>query len=504
MRLAFNSSIVGKGWRWLLTDTDRRVIWGLWAVIVGLVIHLLWMHLQIIQFPYPLEYRENSDLWRAYLIHSGRNPYSYENYPAANSQYGYVFPWLSSLLFSFTGVSFLPLRLVTFLAILPMMVVFFYGGIKHKVNPVTLLVSLSIVYAVHLMHPGNFLGMPNTLGTTLFTLAVLLPPLTGFRRDAMFMSAVLSAVGLFTKLYFCFGIFYVGLYLLYVRRWRDLLFLSLVSLVVLAASIAVVAFFMPGFLESNVLQNAAVTNFIPKLLWLQTRDFVRVFFAFVVLIVVARKYGEPESSKGLKDPYIFGLLFFGILLLRMGANEGQYYLYFQQLLLPFLVVLFFQRAGKISGTWLVHLLLVWNLAVIYTRDVRKFDLDVAQASFEEIERQINSLGAREKILFNQPLSYFAISRGITPNDHGQVAGMLWTKGEGHQRYIAQNGKVREDIRSRIYSGIFLDKWQSDQTSNIDLVTKCYRLDKVFTLRMYEQKLPVTLWLQGDTSKPCTN
>lgn len=502
MRIAFDGTVIGKGWRRLLTDTDRRVIWIILAVAVGLSVHLLWIHVQIINFPYPLEYRENSDLWRAYLIHSGRNPYAYENYPAANSQYGYVFPWLSSLFFGITGISFLPLRLVTFLATLPMLAVFLYGGIRYKVHPLTLFLSLATVYAVHLMHPGNFLGMPNTVGMTVFTLAVLLPPLMDFRRGSLVLTALLSAVGVFTKLYFCLGFIYVGLYLLYVRRWHDLFFLAFASAVAVAASMTVVALFMPGFLESNVLQNGAVVKYATKLIWLQTRDFVRVFFAFVALLIVTWRYSHSGFNWGLKDPYVFGLVFFGLILLRMAGNEGQYYLYFQHLWLPFLIILFFQRVGGLSGTWLVHLLLIWNLALIYTRDIRKFDLEAARASFVEIEQHIDLLGTREKMLFNQPLSYFAISRGITPDDHGQVAGMLWTRGEGHQRYLAHNQTVREQIQSRTYTAIFMDKWHADETSNIDLVAKCYRQDKAFTLRMYEQKLPVTLWLPGDTSQAC--
>lgn len=493
---------ISRLWFALLSATDRRLLSLLLLLAIGASAHILWMHWQIINFPYPLEYRENTDLWRAILIYQGNNLYAYENYPSANSQYGIVFPGLASLLFHFTGPGFFPLRLVAWLAVLPMLALFWVCGRREGVSPASLYLSVVIVYALQLLLPGNFLGMPNTLGMTLFAFAVLLPAISGFSRGSLILTVVLSAIGAFTKLYFCFGVFYVGAYLLYTRRWREMLFLSVCSLIVLSVVVALVAFWAPGFLESNVRQNAAVVTWIPKFIWLQFRDFVRVLFAFVLVIILVRAFAEKKPALGLSDPYVFGLVFFGLLLLRMAANDGQYLLYLQHLLLPFLAGLFYRQAASMSWSLWVHLLLLWNLGHLYVLDFRRFDLESARQSFVQLDREIHKLGDPGKILFNLPLSYFAIVQGITPHDHGQVAGLHWTQGEGHRRFEARNAEVRASIAKRKYSAIFTDDWYSPLVSNFDQVASCYVPVQTYTLRMYEQKVPVTLWVPGQPWAGC--
>ena len=63
---------------------NKFLLWliGLAAAFIALL--LLMQNFQFIFFEYPLEYRENTDLFRSYLLFTGKNIFAYENFPSSN------------------------------------------------------------------------------------------------------------------------------------------------------------------------------------------------------------------------------------------------------------------------------------------------------------------------------------------------------------------------------------------------------------------------------------
>lgn len=178
-----------------MPNLQNRLLHRILGIVAAFVIlHLLILHSQAIFFQYPLEYRENTDLLRAYLLSTGQNVYAYENLPSAHSQYGFLYPWLGSKLFRFTGIHYYPLRLITALAILPVLGLFIWQGVKNKLGPLDLFLLCGIVYASYLINAGNMQAMPNALVLALFSLAVLVPPLLRFNKISLAASCILSAL----------------------------------------------------------------------------------------------------------------------------------------------------------------------------------------------------------------------------------------------------------------------------------------------------------------------
>lgn len=459
-----------------------------------MVAHLLFVHFQIIFFQYPLEYRENVDLWRAYLLSQGKNPYVYENLPSGSSLYGYIYPWLGAKLLPFTGIAFYPLRLITFIAILPMIAIFIWQGVRQQLESLTLLLISVIVYAIHLIHPGNFVAMPNTLGMTFFCISVLIPPLMRFSIGSLLIASVFSALGFFTKIYFGLGGFYVLLYLFYNKEWRHFGILLTFLLAAMAMVILIIVYKLPAFYELNLESTATIVKWQPKFLWPQIRYFARIFFGFMVLLVAVRWLCPQSKIFSLKNPYFFGLIISSILLIKLGGNEGQFFLYFQHLLLPFIVPLCIEiiKSSKRKGVTITTMLFL-NFIYIYSVGIKQIDLESIKNSFQSIEKETAILDPRARVLYNAPLSYYAIKRGVTPNEHGQSGGLSFTHGLGHEQYEIQDSLIKENIHSVKYTEIFVDEWQPAKIYHHDLIGECYYKAKEFEIIMYGQRNKSSLW-----------
>lgn len=477
----------------MLALTQNRYLRGFIAAASALaVLHLLNEHFQFIFYQYPLEYRENTDLFRAYLLSIGKSIFAYENFPSSHSQYGFLYPWLGSRLLAYTGIHFYPLRLITALAMLPLLGLFLWQGLKEKLGALELFLICSIVYGSFLIHVGNMLAMPNTLGMAFFSLSVLLPPLLRFNRASLVASCVLAALGVFTKLYFGIGAFYILLYLLMNRKWDGFWFMSMCLFVTVAISTAIAVYLMPAFYEANIELNVTFAKWEPKYLWLQYRYFIKAFFAFILLLMACKWLCPNYAIFTAKNPYFFGLVVSNVALVKMGATSGQFFLYFHHLLIPFLVPLSIEiiKACNSKGKGAIAILLFLNLLFVHNLVMKHNDLGSAERSFKEIENSTALLDPHAELLYNSPTSFFAIKLKRVPNEHGQVEGLLFAKGEAGARYQAQVKSIDENIRERKYHQIFVDEWQRIKFSAL---SACYSKSKTFEVVMYAQRNPTEMW-----------
>ncbi|MGA9664986.1 MAG: hypothetical protein WBQ69_00860, partial [Gallionella sp.] len=439
----------------------------------------------------PLEYRENTDLLRAYLLSTGKNIYAYENLPSAHSQYGFLYPWLGSKLFSFTGIQFYPLRLITALAILPVLGLFIWQGVKTKIAMLDLFLLCGIVYASYLINTGNMLAMPNTLGLALFSLSVLAPPLLKFNKTSLVSSCAFSALGFFTKIYFGIGALYILLYLLLNKRWSDFRFMLLCLIATVITALVIIARLMPTFYETTIELSAILANWHLKTLSGQTIYFCRVFFVFILLIVTCKWLCPRYKIFSRENPYSLGLVLSIIILLKMGGNDGQFFVYFHHLLIPFLIPLSIGIIGEHNKKNIVTVLLFLNLLFVYSLCMRHNDLRDIERSFHELEIKTALLDPNAYLLYNAPTSYFAIKQKKLPNEQGQVEYLSASSGETHNRYLAQLDSIYENIRERKYRQIFIDELQLVKMAPL---FECYSKSATFEIVMYTEIDKTEMWV----------
>lgn len=481
---------------------NKFLLWLIGLAAAFIVLNLLTLHFQVIYFEYPLEYRENTDLFRSYLLSIGKNIFAYENFPSSNSQYGFVYPWLGSKFFGYTGIHFYPLRLITALAILPLLGLFLWQGVKEKLSHLHIFLICGIVYASCLIHVGNLLAMPNTLGLAFFSLSGLLPPLLRFNKPSLIASCIFAGLGFFTKIYFGIGAFYILFYLLVNKRWRDSWFMLICLISTVGISIAIAKYLLPSFYETNIELNARVATWQPKLIWKQSGYFIMVFFGFIALFVSCKWLCPQSKIFTLKNPYFIGLVLSSIVLLKMGAYEGQFFLYFQQLLIPFLVPLSIQIIKDSNNKIFISILLFLNLLLVYSLALKHNELETIQRSFLEIESKTALLISNAELLYDSPTSYFAIKLEKSPNEHGQVGSLTFTKGELGERYLAQFNSINENIRGGKYQQIFIDEWQHNEwpQNRMNLLYECYSKSNTFKIVMYAQQVNLDMWVPNDRCK----
>ncbi len=92
------------------------------AIIVGLIVYSLFFILQsylLVTYPFPVAYGEGIVLNQADLLAQGKSIYQdIHIYPYIVSNYPPLFPFLNSIFIKLFGISFIPGRLITFLATL--------------------------------------------------------------------------------------------------------------------------------------------------------------------------------------------------------------------------------------------------------------------------------------------------------------------------------------------------------------------------------------------------
>lgn len=95
-----------------------------------LVLYLVAYHLDILSFSQQWEYREGALPIQVTAILNGVNIYHPENLPIYFNQYGWTYPFISSLVCLFLGVSFPALRLVSALAIFGTLLLTFWHAAR--------------------------------------------------------------------------------------------------------------------------------------------------------------------------------------------------------------------------------------------------------------------------------------------------------------------------------------------------------------------------------------
>jgi len=465
--------------------------------VIFIILHLLIQHFQLIFFEYPLEYRENTDLIRTYLLSTGKNIFAYENYPGSFSQYGFIYPWIGSKLFIYTGVHFYPLRIITALAILPILGLFLWQGLKDKLTPLDLLLICGITYASCLIHVGNMLAMPNTLGLLFFSLSVLLPPFQRFNKLSLIASCIFSGLGFFTKLYFGVGAFYILFYLLVNRRWEGFWFMSIVLSATVATSVILSNYFLPAFYETNIALNSRFAIWRPEYIWGQVKYFIKAFFGPIVLLSSCKWLCPQTKIVTVKNPYLVGFALSSILLIKMGATSGQFFLYFQQLLIPFLIPLSIQIIKGSNNKNIISILLVLNLLYLHHLSMNHNELEAIKLSFQDIEKKTDLLEPNAEIIYNAPMSYFAIKQNKIPNVPTEMVTdtLLFTKGELGARYQSQLNLTIENILARKYQEIFIDEWDGNKMKLlISIIDECYSKSESFVILTYAQNLKMNMWV----------
>lgn len=455
-----------------------------------------WRHLSIVVFPWPLDYRENVVLFRATLAAAGHSPYS--RLPFSQSQYGFVTDYLSAPLMWLFGGGFFGPRLLSAVAIILSSLLFAVYARRRSGDWLTGFVVFALSYIASFSHPEMPLAFPNALGSFLFLLSVMVPLLGEFRASALAIGLLAAWAGFFTKLYPGIGPGFVIVYLLVSRAWLKAGIYAFCSLLLLGISLVLVTRILPDYFDTTLGLAHAALGWDWAWLLVQGTYFLVVQMPLLIFLIWQTWRMPPaERWKMLTGFSAVGAAVATLILLRIGGNSLQYYLYFFQLLFPFLLLLTVDLASNKDGHSRQYftLCLLAGIALMFLVAQQRSPLARVDASFRALAAELPP-GNLEHVLLDPPASFFAIQRGEIPADDGQSEFLRDAKGRAHALFLAAEADIAMKKRSGYYFTVMTDGLQPSQDHS-DL-SRCYRLRDDRRLWLYELDIPLKIWVR----KPC--
>ena len=185
-----------------------------------------------------------------------------------------------------------------------------------------------------------------------------------------------------------------------------------------------------------------------------------------------------------------------ILLLKLGGNTLQYYLYFYQLLFPFLLLLALDSVGEAArARYNLLICLTANIALMLFLAQQHVPLAQVSDSYAKIEARFPKDGIGH-VLLDAPASYYAIRQGQVPVDQGQTEFLNDVGGPARVLYQAELADIAARKRAGFYTLVITDDWQANR--NHDDLKRCYVPSGHQDLWFYALSIPAQFW----TRKPC--
>ncbi len=467
------------------------------ALAAGALVWQLIEHIRVIGFFYPLDYRENTAFYRALLVSKGRNLYDSHALPFSHSMYGFVNDYLAAPFVLLLGPGLFSVRIVSALAILGMSVLLSVYALRRTGDLVLAFAVFVLVYVAGFSHPGIFLGFPNASGEFWFVLSVMAPLMGRFSTVSLAVSLGAALLGFYTKVYFGVGPGFVLAYLLVARCWSRALGFALASAAAFGVSLAVTIRAFPYYYETTIHLMGALPAWDGG--WLAVQSVYFLVLQLPLLGFLVWRFAHlPGRERWMLATGFSGIGVFVavILLFKMGGNIGQYYLYFYQMLFPFLLLLALDCVGKGRGArYSLLICLLGHTALMLLLALQHTPLSQVQDSYAQIEARFPAKGL-ERVLADAPVSFYGIRNGGTPIDQGQTEFLKDTGGVPLALFQQQLAEVAARKQAGYYDLVITDGWQVSQDHS-DLA-RCYIRTGAQDMWFYALSIPAQFW----TRKPC--
>lgn len=345
-------------------------------------------------------------------------------------------------------------------------------------------------YASSFTNTSVFLSYPVALGGLLLLLTVIVPLRYEFSRYSLIFALVLGFLGFLCKLYFGFGPAFISIYFFLKQRWLLGIRFSIACILFFSLGIAAISLIFPLYFSTTVRLSVALPNWDGFHLLKQVVYFAIVFSpSLLSAVCVFYFFQQSERKKLLASFGVISTMVSAIILVKMGGNMGAYYLYFHDLLLPFISISLVDLASinRASHKIIYYGLLAGALMFLAVGAVHT-PLEKIASGFEEIEELLKR---KTPALVDAPASFFKISEGEYPDDPGQVRYLAFTDGLPYKLYKDQEQKISEAKAERKYEIILTDDLEVDKQNLI--LSSCYFKSGHVWLLLYKQRVSVDAW-----------
>jgi len=389
------------------------------ACIGAFALALVYYHLQLIFYPYPLDYNESGQLVATSTIASGGNPYSLENQPMRISMYPVIYNIIVVPFSQVLGNTFELHRAVAGAFILGCCCLTYYACRASAGKRTESLAAATLLYAGLLFY-ATPVASPNAPGLFLFLAAILIPLADKFSTRSLAVSIALGILAFYTKQYFIASLGYVALYMfLAVSKQRAILY-GVISLVLFLASLITVSRVFPYYLEDTIFAVQASAEFAAsdERLLGQFKAYAQVYLPLLLilcLLVIARlrgtgatatgngsgrswrsyfvldlgKLDKPLLSRGPDYIWLCCACSVVIIAVVLGKNAGNYLSYLFQFISPFLLAGIFASASR-TAVWQLAVQGLTIAAFFTTFSILPRDFSVDESGWERVQAEIDN------------------------------------------------------------------------------------------------------------------
>lgn len=343
----------------MITKSDRGLKWGN-AIVVCLLAFLflfpLKFFLGFLSYQFPLEYRDAAVISAATDFSNGVNFYRLYTYPGHIYLYGFLYPLMVAPFVNVLPHPIMAVRWIDALFLILFLIMSFDIFRLRKASVTSSLTGVLLLFnSACLIWTING-SRPDTAGLFIALLGVFVLIKKGPRRAPLIVSAVLCVISFYLKQYMLFSAVVIAVHLfLFVSKKKGLFFAALVATLWLG-SLAAARYFFPLYYEYSILHHLVVESTSLDNLLEEAGLFFQYYWPlfFLFLFIFAKrisiklkgksghvdvKHPEQPLISGISSSFTDTGAFVSLTLLVfvLGGHSGNSYIYFGQLLLPFLL-----------------------------------------------------------------------------------------------------------------------------------------------------------------------
>lgn len=416
----------------------NNILLAFFTIVCGYVSYkLLRYHVDLILFPWPIQYRETANLLSTDLLLKGGNPYSLENQPVYTNVYGLLYNIATYPFAAVFGPTLFSHKAVGgFFTLCNCSLV--YGMLrKDKVSRLLAWGGALVVY-ISLLFSKTSLAEPDSLGLFLYLLTIALPMTFNFSNGSLVGSSLSAIAAFYTKPYFILALPFVCLYTFaFVSRRKGTIYLLMSMLFFILPLVTVNALFETYFYNTFLIhQNVAGTKTDWMIMqWSMFGNHFRELLSAAVAVCAAllcdkiqNKYkldlppNEHDNMYCVRKttlPFFTMLSVSLVFSVKLGLHTGAYMTYLFQLVSPLFVLSLFPHLGREKGWQFIFLpLLAANLlqtSGIYqdiNEDFRHFD----DGNWQSAQ---NYVSTHRNILNSAAIAPLLLAQGKPVYDSGQ-------------------------------------------------------------------------------------
>ena len=494
----------------------RNILFAAFTLFIAF--KLLSYNFNMINYPYPLEYREGGMLLTNVALSQGINPYALKNQPLYTNTYGIAYNLAIYPILKIFGTSIFVQRLLSAVFLWACCALLFVVARRNKISILVSIASILLFYA-HTLYPSTTTAHPgpHSFGILMYLCTLFIPYLCNYSRLSLILSILLGLIALYAKLYFVLGIPILALYLFLFVSKRKGLFYGLIFLAVLIPSIILMQKIFHAYFTNTFFTVMTAQQLYFQYALIQFAYFIKVnMYIFILLVLsaivyitthlkqkknsipVVEKRGTTINWLNFDTPLInhsadfinFCLITSSlIILLKFGQHHGSWMAYFFQLISPFFVI-FIARALSMRFTWetLLMIGLSVNLYTLSTQELAVMKEPLTQKQWEflrelirthenilnspavvpimiEMNRIIVDTGQNESfrdgVMRHWIFKYFATKIPSASDQSAYYVDPLYLK-----KYLDYQEAIHKSIREKQYDLLLINRdhpiWISDQ------------------------------------------